>query len=231
MIANDGFQRGLAEVLARRASAAQAAGRKEEEVGILPVTKTHPVEAVRLAWEAGFRAVGENRVQEAVEKMAQAGSPVGMGWELIGHLQGNKARAAVEHFARIQSVDTGKLAERLDRVAGEMGRTVRILLEVNAGDDPGKYGVSCAEAPALLEQVLGLPRLRVEGLMTVAPLEGGMEAARRSFALLRETRDGLEARFGVCLPELSMGMTGDLEAAVAEGSTLLRIGSALFGAR
>jgi pyridoxal phosphate enzyme (YggS family) len=152
-------------------------------------------------------------------------------WELIGHLQSNKARQAVELFDRVQSVDRAKVLTALDRAAGEQGRRLAILLQVNAGNDPAKFGVDPDAAPALLEQALTLPHLRVEGLMTIAPLSDDPGIARHTFARLREIRDDLVKRFGLPLDELSMGMSGDLDAAIAEGSTLVRVGSALFGAR
>jgi PLP dependent protein len=215
------------------AAACARVGRAPEEVELLAVTKTHPVLAAEYAARYGLRAVGENRVQEGVEKRAQASLP--LRWELIGHLQTNKARLAAQHFDRIQSVDSVKLLQHLARAAGDLGRTLPILLQVNAGEDPAKFGVDPPEAPRLLELALAQSALRVEGLMTIAPL-GRTDAetaahAERTFASLRQLRDTLAARCGVPLRELSMGMTGDLEAAVAAGSTLLRVGTALFGAR
>lgn len=193
------------------------------------MTKTHPVEAVVYAQRYGFTAVGENRVQEAVEKRSQC--PVAVEWELIGHLQSNKARLAVAHFDRIQSVDSIKLINKLAQAAREVGKTQRILLQINAGRDPAKFGAEPEEAPDLLERALAEDSLRVEGLMTIAPLSEDKSVARACFANLREIRDQLETRFGVKLPELSMGMSNDLEEAVAEGSTLIRVGTALFGSR
>lgn len=228
----------VAAVRARMAAACRAAGRDPAEVRLLPVTKTHPAETVLAAAALGFGSVGENRVQEAAAKRAALAALPGappVAWELIGHLQSNKAKAAVETFARVQTVDSEKLARLLDRFAGERGLALPVLLEVNAGDDPNKEGVSLAAAPALAEAVAALPNLRLDGLMTVAPLlddpAAMSAAARRAFAALRELRDALRARTGQPLPELSMGMSGDLAEAVAEGSTLVRVGSALFGAR
>ena len=174
-------------------------------------------------------AVGENRVQEAAAKRPL--SPASLRWELIGHLQSNKAKLAVETFDRIQSVDSVDLASRLGRIAGELGKSVPVLLQVNAGDDPAKFGTDLAGAPALLEAALTAPALKVEGLMTVPPLSDDPEVARRAFDRLRACRDDLAARFAVALPELSMGMSGDLELAIAAGSTCVRVGSALYGER
>lgn len=218
------------ESLRRRiAAACAAAGRRPEEVAVLPVTKTHPAAAAEYAARFGLPAVGENRVQEAMEKRPLA--PAHLRWELIGHLQSNKARLAATHFDRVQSVDSAKLAQRLGQAAGELGRKLPILLQINAGHDPAKFGAEPADAPALLEAALAQPHLQVDGLMTIAPLSDDPDVARRTFGHLREIRDQLAPRFGVPLRELSMGMTGDLEIAVAAGSTQLRIGTLLFGTR
>jgi PLP dependent protein len=220
------------QVEAVRTQIAQAcarAGRQPAEVTLLAVTKNHPAAAAEYAARSGLRAVGENRVQEAVEKRAQCTAPIA--WELIGHLQSNKTKLAVAHFDRIQSVDREKLLPLLDRAAAECGKILPVLLQINAGADPDKFGADPADAPRLLELALAQPALRVEGLMTIAPLSADPDVARRTFANLRAIRDDLAARFATPLRELSMGMTSDLEAAIAEGSTLVRVGTALFGAR
>ncbi|HTT56415.1 MAG TPA: YggS family pyridoxal phosphate-dependent enzyme [Opitutaceae bacterium] len=216
-------------VRAQIASVCAQVGREPRGVTLLAVTKTHPPAAAEYAARYGLPAVGESRVQEGVEKKARC--PAAIRWELIGHLQSNKARLAATHFDRIQSVDSPKLAELLDRAAGELGRRLPVLLQVNAGEDPGKFGAAPADAPRLLEAALGRAHLQVDGLMTIAPLADDPDVARRCFARLRTERDRLAAQFGVPLPELSMGMTADLEPAVAEGSTLVRVGTALFGPR
>jgi pyridoxal phosphate enzyme (YggS family) len=223
------FRRRADEVLARIGEACARAGRPPGSVRLLAVTKSHPAEAVDWAARYGLSAVGENRVQEAVEKRAQTSAPVA--WELIGHLQSNKAKLAVRSFDRIQSVDSARLLGLLDREAAALGRVLPVLLQVNAGHDPAKSGVEPDEAPQLLDAALACKSLRVEGLMTIAPLEGGSEAARRTFSSLREIRDRLAPRSGLGLGELSMGMSGDLDEAIAQGSTVVRIGTALFGAR
>jgi PLP dependent protein len=242
MVTYDAFLVRLAEVGARVAGACAAAGRAAGSVKLLPVTKTHSEDAVVFAARAGLAAVGENRVQEAAAKrpvaeaaLAAAGGVAAPRWELIGHLQSNKARLAAETFDRIQSVDTEKLVRHLDRSAGELGRPLSVLLQINAGRDPAKFGCELEDAPRLLEAALAAPSLRVEGFMTIAPL-GATEAetaehARRTFAALRELRDTLSARFGAPLPELSMGMSADLELAIAAGSTCVRVGTALYGVR
>ncbi len=223
------FRENADRVLQQMAGLCRAAGRKPEEVTLLPITKTHPAQAAAYALRYGLAAVGENRVQEAVEKRAQV-DPA-LRWELVGHLQSNKARLAVANFARIQSVDSEKLLTALDRAAGDLGKKIPVLLQINAGEDPAKFGAEPADAPRLLELALKLPLLQVDGLMTVAPLSADPAVARRTFARLRLIRDELAGRFAVPLPVLSMGMSGDFPAAIAEGSTLVRVGSALYGVR
>jgi len=216
-------------LLGRIAEQCRVSGRNPQDVTLLPVTKTHPAAAAEYAARYGLAAVGENRVQEAVDKRAQTGATVR--WELIGHLQSNKAKLAVTHFGRIQSVDSEKLLNVLDRAAGELGRRLPVLLQINAGNDPAKFGAEPADAPRLLDLALAKPHLQVDGLMTIAPLSGDPAVARCTFANLRAIRDQLAARSGAPLRELSMGMSGDLDAAIAEGSTLVRVGTALYGAR
>lgn len=223
------FQLQADAVRSRIARACALAHRDPGEVELLAVTKSHPAAAAELAARYGLRAVGENRVQEGVDKRAQTSAAVA--WELIGHLQSNKARLAVLHFDRIQSVDSARLLGILDRIAGEAGKTQAVLLQVNAGLDPAKSGVEPDDAPRLLAAALACKNIRVDGLMTIAPLTDSPDGARRTFANLRAIRDRLASDAGARLAELSMGMSGDLEAAVAEGSTIVRIGTALFGSR
>jgi pyridoxal phosphate enzyme (YggS family) len=217
----------------RITAACRAAGREAAAVELLAVTKTHPAAAAEYAARYGLTGVGENRVQEGVEKRAQV--TASLRWELIGHLQSNKARLAAQHFDRVQSVDSEKLLNHLDRAAAELGKVLPVLLQINAGNDPAKFGADVADAPRLLDVALSKKNLRVDGLMTIAPLgttpEETAAHAARTFANLRLLRDELAAQRGVPLQELSMGMTGDLEAAVAAGSTLVRVGTALFGRR
>jgi pyridoxal phosphate enzyme (YggS family) len=216
-------------LLDRIAEQCRAAGRKPQEVTLLPVTKTHPAAAADYAARYGLASVGENRVQEAVEKQGQTTAAVR--WELIGHLQSNKAKLAAAHFGRVQSVDSEKLLNALDRAAGEQGRKLSVLLQVNAGNDPAKFGAEPADAPRLLDLALAKPHLQVDGLMTIAPLSDDPAVARRTFANLRVLRDTLAARGGNPLRELSMGMSSDLDVAIAEGSTVVRVGTALYGSR
>lgn len=219
----------------RVARAAAKCGRPADSVKILPVTKTHPLDAAEFSAEYGFLAVGENKVQEACAKIEQARSgsskAASLQWELIGHLQTNKAKKAVENFARIQSVDSVKLLEKIDFEAEKLGKIQRILLQVNAGRDPAKFGAELEDAPALLDAALGLKCVSVEGLMTIAPLDENPDSARRCFENLRLLRDDLRSRSGLALDELSMGMSHDLEIAIEQGSTMIRVGTFLFGAR
>ncbi len=223
------FKQRADSVRERMREACARSGRDPGGVELLAVTKSHPVEAIEFAARYGLRAVGENRVQEGIEKRAQTRAAVA--WELIGHLQTNKARSAALNFDRIQSVDSVKLLDLLDRVAGERGAALAVMLQINAGHDPAKSGAEPQEAEALLAAALKRANLRVDGLMTIAPLSADADVARRTFASLREIRDRLAASTGAPLRELSMGMSGDMEAAIAEGSTIVRVGSALFGAR
>ena len=206
----------------------QASAGWTHPVTIVAVTKTHGPEAVRAAVLAGLGDVGENRVQEALQKQDQLGE-LAVAWHLIGSLQKNKARHAAGRFALIHSVDREDLAVELDRRAAAGGRQP-ILLQVNCSEEPQKGGVEPAGLPALLERVARLERLELRGLMTMSALTDDVTEQRRAFRRLRELRDTAERR-GARLPELSMGMSGDFPTAVEEGSTMLRIGTVLFGAR
>jgi pyridoxal phosphate enzyme (YggS family) len=223
-------------IRAQIAAACARVGRDPATVELLAVTKTHPAAAADHAARYGLRAVGENRVQEGVEKRLQATpAAAALRWELIGHLQSNKAKLAVRHFDRVQSVDSAKLLNHLDRAAAEAGKLLPVLLQINAGNDPAKFGAEPEDAPRLLESALAKSHLRVDGLMTIAPLAATPTEtaahAERTFVNLRTLRDNLAARYGVQLRELSMGMTADLAIAITAGSTLVRVGTALFGER
>jgi len=229
MITYDVFESNLASVKSRIEAACLACGREPSSVQLLPVTKNHPEAAVEYALRSGLTSVGENRVQEAAEKQkAVAGE---LRWELIGHLQSNKAKEAVTVFDRIQSVDSLKLLRRLERLAGEAERRISILLQCNTGEDPNKFGFRVSEMESALEVAFSGEHLTVDGLMTVAPLDDNLDIAKAAFERLRETRDSLAYKFDCSLRELSMGMTGDLEVAIAAGSTQIRVGTALYGAR
>ena len=233
-IAYEEFVRRADVVRAQIAAACAAAGRDPATVELLAVTKTHPVAAADYAARYGLRAVGENRVQEAAEKRPRCAAPA-LQWELIGHLQSNKAKLAATHFDRVQSVDSEKLLNHLDRAAAELGKSLPVLLQINAGRDPAKFGAELEDAPRLLELALTKKNLRIDGLMTIAPLGAtpaeAADHAQRTFSQLRALRDDLAARFQTPLRELSMGMSGDLAPAIAAGSTQVRVGSALYGAR
>ena len=230
------FARRADAIRSQIVTACQLAGRAPKEVELLPVTKTHPAAAADYVAKYGLHGVGENRVQEGVEKRAQtAGTAAPLRWELIGHLQSNKAKLAAQHFDRIQSVDSEKLIQHLARAATELGKTLPILLQINAGNDPAKFGAEIAQAPRLLEAALAQKYLQIDGLMTIAPL-GTTPAetaahAERTFNNLRRLRDELAARCRIPLPVLSMGMTSDYALAIAAGSTMVRVGTALFGER
>jgi pyridoxal phosphate enzyme (YggS family) len=220
----------LEEVRSRIAAAERRAGRAPGTVTLVGVVKTVPSEVVRQAIALGLADLGENRVQEAdghVERLGRAAAR----WHMIGHLQRNKAARAVALFDRVHGVDDLELARTLSRRAEEAGRRLPVLVEVNVSGEASKFGVAPEALEPLLEAVAVLPGLALDGLMTVgAPVERPGDA-RPGFARLRELRDGARARLGLRLPQLSMGMSGDFEVAVEEGSTLVRVGSAIFGAR
>ncbi len=216
-------------VRARMAEACRRAGRAPDAVTLIAVTKTFGPDAVRDAWQAGIGIMGENRVQEAAAKIPNCVS--GPDWHLIGHLQRNKARAAVELFPCIHAVDSMKLLEQIARVAEETGLQPSLLLEINASGESSKFGLKPEEAPAVIERALTLRQVTLTGLMTLAPIAPDPELTRPVFAKVRECRDRWERQFGIALPELSMGMSGDFEVAIEEGATWIRIGTALFGNR
>ena len=229
IIPYDEFCRRADAVRAGIAAACVRAGRKPDEVGLLAVTKNHPPAAAEYAARYGLPAVGENRVQEGVDKRAATTAEVR--WELIGHLQSNKAKLAATHFDRIQTVDSEKLLRLLDRAAAEAGKILPVLLQLNAGHDPAKFGADLADAPRLLDAALTQSHLKVEGFMTIAPLSDDSSVATRTFTTLRELRDQLAGETGALLPELSMGMSGDYVESISAGSTQVRIGTALYGER
>ncbi len=220
----------LADVRGRVETACRRVGRSPDEVEIIAVTKTHGAEVVKEAWDAGLRIVGENKVQEAAWK--KSASAVGPMWHLIGHLQSNKVRHALEIFDFIHSVDSVRLADRINFVADGLGAQPHVLLEVNVSGEKSKSGMRPEDVGPALEHIAsGCPRVTVEGLMTMAPFSEDPEDARPCFRALRELRDGLQDSLGVGLPRLSMGMSGDYEVAVEEGATWIRLGTVLFGER
>lgn len=219
----------LAEVQQRLAAACARAGRDPAEVTLVAVSKTHPAAAVAALAALGVRDFGESRLQEAKAKIPAC--PARLRWHLIGHLQTNKARDAVALFDLIHSVDSLRLAEELQRQADKQARRVRVLLEVNVAGEATKFGWPPDAMLAELGAVNALPRLEIHGLMGMAPWSLDPERARPFFRRLRELRAECEQRLGAPLPVLSMGMSGDFEVAVEEGSTLVRVGTALFGGR
>lgn len=244
-----------AAVRARVDSAARAAGRDPAGVTLVAVSKYHPAASVAALAAAGQRDFGENYVQEALRKQTEVADMAGMGpdaaseattaggaaprWHFIGHLQSNKAKDVVGRFALIHTVDSESVARKLDQRlaslpvqgAGGVAPVQEILLQVNIGDEEQKSGVDPDDLPALAEAVLALPRLRLLGLMCMPPIFDDGEASRPYFARLRELRDALSSRVGLPLPHLSMGMSHDVEVAVAEGATIVRVGTDIFGPR
>lgn len=213
----------------RIANAAERHGRLAKEVKLVAVSKTYPPEIIREAIEADQRVFGENRVQDALPKIDAL--PPDLEWHLIGHLQTNKVRKVIGRFALFHGVDNTALALQMNRIAGEFGVTASILLQVNVSGEESKFGFTPTSLSAALEELLPLPNLRIEGLMTMAPFSENPESARPVFEGLRKLRDELSATTGYPLRELSMGMSGDFEQGIAEGATIIRIGSAIFGAR
>jgi pyridoxal phosphate enzyme (YggS family) len=220
----------LARLRERVMRAAERAGRRADEIALVAVSKTFPVEAIRAAFQAGLRHFGENRVQEMQAKRPKL-ADLSTSWHFIGHLQSNKARLATQLFDRIDSVDSVPLAQKLDCAAGELGKRLPVLVEVHVGGEATKNGVSESELPSLAESIATLPHLDLHGLMTVPPYSDDPERARPHFRKLLELRDRLTERLGRRLPTLSMGMSHDLEVAIEEGATEIRPGTALFGVR
>lgn len=215
------------------ARAAREAGRAPEAVTLIAVSKTQPWERVAQAIAAGQRHFGENTVQDAAAKLDRCTAP-DVVWHFIGHLQSNKAKHVPGRFAWLHSLDSLALAQRLDRIAGTRGAQLNVLIEVNVSDDPRKHGVAPEALAPLVEALLhaDLARLRLRGLMTIGPQTDDEKQLRAAFARLRSMRDACAERFGLRdFSELSMGMSGDVRAAVLEGATLVRVGTAIFGAR
>ena len=223
----------LAAVRERVANAARKAGRGESDVKLMAVCKTFPAEAIREAYAAGQRLFGENRVQEFGEKAPKVADLLGLEMHLIGHLQSNKANKAAELFQAVDSVDSLKLAERLNASAGMLRKKLPVLIEVNVGGEEAKSGVEpkAAAVGTILDAAPSLANLELRGLMTVPPYTEDPEGARQYFRKLRDLRDEVAKSTGVQLRELSMGMSHDFEVAIEEGSTCVRVGTAIFGVR
>jgi pyridoxal phosphate enzyme (YggS family) len=219
----------LQAVSQRIESATRAAGRPAQSVRLLAVSKTFPPQAVREAAQAGLRDFGENYVQEGVEKIRELAS-LGLTWHYIGPIQSNKTRAIAEHFDWVHSIDRAKIAARLSEVRGPRQTELQVCVQVNVSGEASKSGVAPEEVAQLAKHVAGFPRLKLRGLMTVPEPTTDTALQRRRFAQLRELRDRLN-RDGLALDTLSMGMSADLEAAIAEGATMVRVGTAIFGER
>lgn len=219
----------LQDLSHRIAAAAARSGRHASDIEMVAVSKYQPAPKIRSMVEEGVTLFGESRIQEAIAKIPLL--PNRLQWHFIGHLQSNKIRKALPFFELFHSVDSLELALAMDRIAGEMGRFPRVLLEVNVSGESTKHGFSPAALKTSLDSILKLPRLQLEGFMTMAPLARDPEKARPYFAQLREIRDQAARDFGVPFSALSMGMSHDFEIAIEEGATFVRIGSALFGER
>jgi len=225
----------IAAVRERLAASARRAGRRPEEIVLMAVTKTHPAARIREAYEAGLRVFGENRVQEYTTKAAALADLHEAEWHMIGHLQTNKVLKAAELFSAIDSIDSLKLAEKLDTAARGFNKKLRVLIEINVGGEAAKSGVAHG-SPELEDLLRAAPRLEAlefRGLMTVPPYTDDPEGARLYFRKLRELRDLIAARKlpAVNMDELSMGMSHDFDVAIEEGSTCVRVGTAIFGER
>lgn len=222
----------LTEVRSRIATAARSVGRDPSSIQLIAVSKTYPLDVIRIAYDAGQRDFGENRVQEALEKIGRATEP-DIKWHLVGHLQTNKARKAVGAFASIQSVDSVELLHKLDQAALEAGTKPEILIQVAVAHETTKFGMPPADVPRLFEFGARLEAARLVGVMTIPPPARTPKDARLWFRRLRELRDEWQASGvpTVMLRELSMGMSGDFEVAIQEGATMVRVGTAIFGPR
>jgi hypothetical protein len=225
-------------VLERINRVARSAGRRVDEVRLVVVTKGQPLEKIQAVIEVGARLLGENYAEEGVGKIRALNALQGLEWHMIGHVQSRKASLVCEHFDWVHSLDSLKLAERLDRFAGELQRQLPVLIECNVSGEESKFGFQAwqeAQRDGLIEaisNILKLNNLQVRGLMTMAPYSSNPEAARPYFSRLRRLRDELAQQFpGTDWSELSMGMSADFETAVEEGATIVRIGEAILGPR
>jgi pyridoxal phosphate enzyme (YggS family) len=216
-------------VRAQIAAAGKKSGRSPEQIELVAISKTHEAEKVRAAFDAGQQLFGESRVQEARAKIPLL--PSAAHWHFVGRLQRNKIRHALPLFELFHSVDSLDLARDMNRIADEEGLHPRVLLEVNVAGEGSKIGFGPDMLRAEMEALLELPRLTIEGLMTIPPLAPEAEASRRYFVALRKLRDQFTAQFHLELPQLSMGMSGDFLIAIEEGATLVRVGTAIFGKR
>lgn len=219
----------LERIHERIASAASRSCRNLDDIELVAVSKTYPPDTIMQAIEAGQSVFGENRVQDALPKIEAL--PPQLSWHFIGHLQSNKVRKALGKFTLFHGVDNLDLARHIDRISGELSIHTSILLEVNVSGEASKFGFTPESVMAAINDLQSLPRLRIDGLMTMAPYSDDPENARPHFAALRTLRDTLVTRTSLALPHLSMGMSGDFEQGIAEGATIIRVGSAIFGER
>jgi pyridoxal phosphate enzyme (YggS family) len=219
----------LERVRTRIVEAAKKSGRSLDSIELVAISKTHEAEKVRGAFDAGQQLFGESKVQEARAKIPLL--PSAARWHFVGRLQKNKVRHALPLFELFHSVDSLELAQQMNRIADEEGSRPRVLLEVNVAGEGSKIGFAPDALLAQMQTLLELPRLTIEGLMTLPPLAPEAEASRQYFVALRELRDGFTSEFQMALPHLSMGMTGDFVVAIEEGATLVRVGTAIFGKR
>jgi pyridoxal phosphate enzyme (YggS family) len=220
----------LEAVRERIARAADRAGRDPESVTLVGASKKVPTERIRMALEAGLKHIGENFVQEAIPKHEAIGE--GATWHFIGHLQRNKVRQILPRFDILESVDSERLAGEIDTRAQQADRQMPVLLQVDVGDEPTKFGVAPEQADELADLINGLDGVALQGLMAMPPMVRELEDARPYFVTLRELRDAIEANHpGMKLPHLSMGMTHDFEVAIEEGATIVRVGTGIFGPR
>jgi hypothetical protein len=227
------FRHNLAAVQARIAAACHRVERDPASVRLLPVSKTKSEACIRLAYAAGCRLLGENKVQEAHRKWQAMQDLEDLRWSVIGHLQTNKARLVAHFAAEFQALDSLRVAEALDRHLQIEGRSLDVFVQVNTSGEASKYGLTPEDVPDFIEKLPAFSALRVRGLMTLALFSSEAERVRRCFILLRDLRDQLRqsAPAGIGLDELSMGMSGDFEIAIEEGATVVRVGQAIFGAR
>jgi PLP dependent protein len=215
------------------AAAAALSGRSPDTITLLAISKTFPVNAISQAIDSGLRQFGENRVQEAESKILHFHEILKLEWHLVGHLQSNKTRRAAELFDVIHSLDSVKLATRLNQAGQELGKILSVLLQVDLGGEATKFGSDPRQAKEIVEAVSNLKHLRLDGLMVIPPFFENPEQSRPFYAQLRELRDILESEQPGCLgrKHLSMGMSHDFEIAIQEGATIIRIGTAIFGSR
>jgi len=229
----DDIRHNLADVQTRITAACQRVGRDPAQVRLLPVSKTKPEATLRLAYAAGCRLLGENKVQEAQQKWQALQDLPDLRWSVIGHLQTNKAKVVARFASEFQALDSLRVAETLNRYLQAESRTLDVFVQVNTSGEASKYGLAPEDVAAFVQALPNFPQLRVRGLMTLAVFSSEAERVRQCFVLLRNLREQLRGQLpaGVSLDELSMGMSGDFEIAIEEGATVVRVGQAIFGAR